>query len=169
MVKILSGILVLMLIVGCADVAVMDSSTGPICEWGTQEFDLCRYDTHDEMIEALIREMDLDEKIGQVTQSVWHNGVSPKIIRQKNIGSIIHTDGPTPGPNAMNWADKFDEFQGQALKTRLGIPLLIAVDAIHGQNTFEGAVVFPHNIGMAATRNMALIKRAAEITAKETA
>ena len=167
--KILSGIVVLILIVGCADVAVIDDSTGLICEWGTQEFDLCRYSTHEEMIEALIQEMDLDEKIGQMTQSVWHNGVSPKIIRQKNIGSIIHTDGPTPGPNAMDWADKFDEFQAEALKTRLGIPLLIAVDAIHGQNTFEGAVVFPHNIGMAATRNMALIKRAAEITAKETA
>ena len=167
--KILSGIVVLILIIGCADVAVIDNSTGLICEWGTQDFDLCRYKTHEEMVEALIREMDLDEKIGQMTQSVWHNGVSPKIIRQKNIGSIIHTDGPTPGPNAMDWADKFDEFQAEALKTRLGIPLLIAVDAIHGQNTFEGAVVFPHNIGMAATRNMALIKRAAEITAKETA
>ncbi len=167
--KILSGIVVLILIIGCADVAVIDNSTGLICEWGTQDFDLCRYKTHEEMVEALIQEMDLDEKIGQMTQSVWHNGVSPKIIRQKNIGSIIHTDGPTPGPNAMDWADKFDEFQAEALKTRLGIPLLIAVDAIHGQNTFEGAVVFPHNIGMAATRNMALIKRAAEITAKETA
>ena len=167
--KILSGIVVLILIIGCADVAVIDNSTGLICEWGTQDFDLCRYKRHEEMVEALIREMDLDEKIGQMTQSVWHNGVSPKIIRQKNIGSIIHTDGPTPGPNAMDWADKFDEFQAEALKTRLGIPLLIAVDAIHGQNTFEGAVVFPHNIGMAATRNMALIKRAAEITAKETA
>lgn len=168
-VKMLSGIVVLILIVGCADVAVIDNSTGLICEWGTQDFDLCRYKTHEEMVEALIQEMDLDEKIGQMTQSVWHNGVSPKIMRQKNIGSIIHTDGPTPGPSALDWADKFDEFQKEALKTRLGIPLLIAVDAIHGQNTFEGAVVFPHNIGMAATRNMALIKRAAEITAKETA
>ncbi len=167
--KILSGIVVLILIVGCADVAVIDDSTGLICEWGTQEFDLCRYSTHEEMIEALIQEMDLDEKIGQMTQSVWHNGVSPKIIRQKNIGSIVHTEGPTPGPSATDWADTFDEFQAEAMKTRLGIPLLVAVDAVHGQNTFEGAVIFPHNIGMAATRNMDLIKRAAEITAKETA
>ncbi|MDX2412513.1 MAG: hypothetical protein QNK34_11205 [Woeseiaceae bacterium] len=44
----LSGIVVLMLIVGCADVTVIDNSTGLICEWGTQEFDLCRYGTHEE-------------------------------------------------------------------------------------------------------------------------
>jgi beta-glucosidase len=60
----LSGIVVLILIVGCADVAVIDNSTGLICEWGTQDFDLCRYKTHEEMVEALIQEMDLDEKIG---------------------------------------------------------------------------------------------------------
>jgi len=167
--KILSGIVVLVLIVGCGLITAKDNSKGLICEWGTQEFDLCRYETQEEMIEALVQEMDLDEKIGQMTQSIWHNGVSPKIIRQKNIGSIVHTEGPTPGPSATDWVDTFDEFQAEALKTRLGIPLLIAVDAVHGQNTFEGAVIFPHNIGMAATRNMDLIKRAAEITAKETA
>lgn len=167
--KVLPGIVILILTVGCADVAVKDNSTGLICQWGAQEFDLCRYDTHEEMIEAFIREMDLEEKIGQMTQSVWHNEVSPRIIREKMIGSIIHTEGPTPGASVMDWADKFNEFQAEASKTRLGVPLLIAVDAVHGQNTFEGAVIFPHNIGMAATRNMDLIRRAAEITAKEVA
>ncbi len=104
-----------------------------------------------------------------MTQSVWHVDVSPDIIREKSIGSIIHTDGPVPGPDAMDWINKFNEFQTEALKTRLGIPLLIAVDAVHGQNTFDGAVIFPHNIGMAATRNVALIKKASQITAKEVA
>jgi len=140
-----------------------------ICLWGTQEFNLCQYNTQEQMIEALTREMSLDEKIGQMTQSIWHKGVSPEIIRDKRIGSIIHTDGPTPGPEAQDWVNTFNEFQSKALKTRLGIPLLIAVDAVHGQNTFEGAVIFPHNIGMAATRNMSLIKQAAQITAKEVA
>jgi beta-glucosidase len=139
-----------------------------ICKWGTQEFDLCAYSNDDDRIAALIAEMTLDEKIGQMTQSVWHNGVTPEIIKDKAIGSIIHTEGPTPGKKAKDWQDNFDRFQAHALETRLGIPLLIAVDAVHGQNTFEGAVIFPHNIGMAATRNMPLIKAAAEVTAKET-
>jgi beta-glucosidase len=113
--------------------------------------------------------MTLDEKIGQMTQSVWHNNVSPQIIQDKTIGSIIHTEGPTPGSKVSDWVNNFDEFQAHALKTRLGIPLLIAVDAIHGQNTFEGAVIFPHNLGMGATRNFDLIRRAAQVTAVETA
>ncbi|WP_371195263.1 glycoside hydrolase family 3 protein [Glaciecola sp. SC05] len=140
-----------------------------ICEWGTERFDLCQYESEPEMVKALIEKMTLQEKIGQMTQSVWHNGVNPDIIREQNIGSIIHTQGPTPGPLPLDWINKFDEFQIQALQTRLGIPLMTAVDAVHGQNTFEGAVIFPHNIGMAATRNFDLIQRAAEITAIEMA
>lgn len=140
-----------------------------ICEWGTQRFNLCQFSSEAEMVDALIAEMTLQEKIGQMTQSVWHNGVTPDIIREKAIGSIIHTQGPTPGPLALDWIDTFDAFQTQALQTRLGIPLMTAVDAVHGQNTFEGAVIFPHNIGMAATRNFDLIQRAAEITAIEMA
>ena len=81
-------------------------------------------------------------------------------LRAGQIGSVI---------NQVD-VDTVNELQRIAVEeSRLGIPLLIGVDAVHGQNTFEGAVIFPHNIGMAATRNMDLIKRAAEITAIETA
>lgn len=162
---------VLVIIAGCATSETIEhrDADGNICHWGKKKFDLCQYTTREAKIDALLTAMTLDEKIGQMTQSVWHNGVSPKVIRKEKIGSIIHTDGPVPGPNAMDWIHKFDEFQKQALNTRLGIPLLIGVDAVHGQNTFEGAVVFPHNIGMAATRNMELINQAARITAKEMA
>ena len=120
--------------------------TDIICKWGSQEFDLCVFSSDEARVAALLSEMTLDEKIGQMTQSIWHNGVTPEIIKSKAIGSIIHTEGPTPGESAKDWLDLFDKFQRQALSTRLGIPLLIAVDAVHGQNTFEGAVIFPHNI-----------------------
>jgi len=162
---------VLLMTAGCANIGTVEQrdADGNICHWGRQQFDLCQYPTRDAKIGALLREMTLDEKIGQMTQSIWHNGVSPRVIRRKKIGSIIQTDGPTPGVNAMDWIHKFDEFQKQALKTRLGIPLLIGVDAVHGQNTFAGAVIFPHNIGMAATGNMELIQQAARVTAEEMA
>ena len=148
---------------------VRDPVSDTICTWGKENFDLCKFDDDEQRIEALLSEMSLKEKIGQMTQSIWHNNVSPKIIRAHTIGSIIHTEGPTPGPKAIDWTKKFNAFQRQALRTRLGIPLLIAVDAVHGQNTFEGAVIFPHNIGMAASRNLGLIKQAAQITAIEAA
>ncbi len=169
--KLLLPLATVVITAGCAGVAAVerDPESNIICKWGEQALDLCQYSGQEERIEALIREMNLDEKIGQMTQSVWHNKVSPRIVRARNIGSIIHTEGPTPGDAATDWIRKFNEFQSEALNTRLGIPLLIGVDAIHGQNTFEGAVIFPHNIGMAATRNMALIEQAARITAREVA
>jgi len=162
---------ILLFSIGCANVPVIerDLTSNTICKWGRQQFDLCQYADTDMRIEALIGEMSLDEKIGQMTQSVWHNNVSPSIVREQTIGSIIHTEGPTPGAAAIDWIHTFNDFQGEALKTRLGIPLLIAVDAVHGQNTFDGAVIFPHNIGMAATRNMDLIEQAARVSAKEIA
>ena len=144
-----------------------NSSSELICEWGTEKIDLCAFSKDEDRVSAIINEMTLDEKIGQMTQSIWHNNVNPRTIREFTIGSIIHTEGPVPGKHPNDWMDKFDQFQRQALKTRLGIPLLIGVDAIHGQNTFDGAVIFPHNIGMAATRNIALIQKAARATALE--
>ncbi|GAA0856268.1 glycoside hydrolase family 3 protein [Aliiglaciecola litoralis] len=161
----------LLILVGCSSFTGKKESEeiAVICQWGEQKFDLCQYDSYAQMVEGLLTEMTLDEKVGQMTQSIWHNNVSPEIIRDRRIGSIIHTEGPTPGPDAMDWINKFNEFQSRALETRLGIPLLIAVDAVHGQNTFEGAVIFPHNIGMAATRNMSLIEQAGYITAIEAA
>ena len=169
---------ILPLVVACGLAAISISATATaeetakqdvICEWGEQKFNLCEYRTDDQRVEALLAEMTLDEKIGQMTMSIWHNGVSPEIVRDFAIGSVIHTEGPFPGETAADWTARFDEFQREAMRTRLGIPLLIGVDAVHGQNTFEGAVIFPHNIGMAATRNMDLVRRAAEITAIEVA
>ena len=150
-------------------VEVAESRQDVICTWGEDQFDLCRFDSQEAMVEALLAEMTLDEKIGQMTMSIWHNNVTPEVIRDENIGAIIHTEGPVPGPKPADWVAKLDEFQQRALETRLGIPLLIGVDAVHGQNTFEGAVIFPHNIGMGATRNMDLVRQAAEITAIEVA
>lgn len=172
--KLICLISFLSLLVSCASQKdnleqLVDSSSGIICEWGTAKFNLCQFRTDEQRVEALLSEMTLQEKVGQMTQSVWHNNVSPDTIRSRFIGSVIHTEGPVPGPTVKDWTDNFDRFQQAALNTRLGIPLLIGVDAVHGQNTFEGAVIFPHNIGMAATRNFELIKQAAEITAVEVA
>ena len=120
-------------------------------------------------IDSLLILMTLDEKIGQMTQ-VRHfdDLINDDEITTKFIGSVIHTQGPTPGKNATEWQAKFITLQKKALATRLGIPLLVAVDAVHGQNTFDGATIFPHNIGLGATQNIALIEEIASITAHET-
>ena len=119
-------------------------------------------------VDSLLAVMTLDEKIGQMTQvrHFW-DLESDTLVTSKFIGSIIHTQGGDPGKTAKEWQNRFMALQKKALQTRLGIPLLLGVDAVHGQNTFDGATIFPHNIGMGATRNADLVKKAAEITAIE--
>jgi len=69
-------------------------------------------------------------------------------------GSILSGGGSVPAPNAtaFQWNNMTDYFQRSALKTRLGIPLMYGIDAVHGHNNVYGATIFPHNIGLGATR-----------------
>ncbi len=118
-------------------------------------------------VESLLAQMTLDEKIGQMTQVRHFDDITIDEIKTKFIGSIIHTQGPTPGNDAAEWQAKFIELQKLALSTRLGIPMFFGVDAVHGQNTYAGATIFPHNIGLGAARNAKLVEDASAITAIE--
>lgn len=121
----------------------------------------------EEKIEAILQQMTLEEKIGQMSQVRHFDDITLEDIKTKYIGSVIHTQGPLPGNDALEWQEKFSQLQQQALETRLGIPLLFGVDAVHGQNTYEGATIFPHNIGLGASGNADLVQKAAAITAIE--
>jgi beta-glucosidase len=70
------------------------------------------------------------------------------------IGSILSSGGSAPFENALSsdWADMVDGFQKSALESRLGIPLIYGIDAVHGNNSIYGATIFPHNISLGATR-----------------
>ena len=118
-------------------------------------------------IDSLLARMTLDEKIGQMSQVRHFDDISEDDITSKLIGSVIHTEGQLPGENASEWQAKFSRLQDKALSTRLGIPLLLGVDAVHGQNTLDGATIFPHNIGLGASGNPKLVEKAASITALE--
>lgn len=122
----------------------------------------------EQKVEALLSRMTLDEKIGQMTLVRHFEDNIDKDIAGKFIGGVMHSQGPLPGENAAGWQARFVELQKMALSTRLGIPLLIGVDAVHGQNTFEGATIFPHNIGLGASGNERLVEEIAAITAIET-
>lgn len=123
--------------------------------------------TIEQRVESLLGQMTLQEKVGQMTQVRHFDDITMDDVKSKFIGSVIHTQGPVPGKDALEWQGKFAELQKQALSTRLGIPLLFGVDAVHGQNTYEGATIFPHNIGLGASGNAALVEKAAAITAIE--
>ena len=118
-------------------------------------------------VDSLLQMMTLEEKIGQMSQVRHFWDISKNDVATKFIGSVIHTQGGNPGQTAKEWQQNFIKLQKEALSTRLGIPLLFGVDAVHGQNTFNGATIFPHNIGLGATANEKLVKEIAAITALE--
>jgi beta-glucosidase len=118
----------------------------------------------------LLGRMTLAEKVGQMTQAERLDVVDdPSLVTTYGLGSVLSGGGSVPDPNtAEAWADTVDTFQRAALDTRLGIPLLYGVDSVHGHGNLRGATVFPHNIGLGATRDPALVQRIGHITAMET-
>lgn len=123
----------------------------------------------EDRVEDLLSLMTLEEKIGQMTQAERMYIINSDIA-EYFIGSVLSGGGSTPYNNTPEgWADMYDSFQKDALSTRLGIPIIYGVDAIHGHNNLFGATIFPHNIGLGATRDPELVKLIAQITAIETA
>ncbi|MBN9328674.1 MAG: glycoside hydrolase family 3 C-terminal domain-containing protein, partial [Cellulomonas sp.] len=101
--------------------------------------------------------MTLPEKVGQMLQLNAKDGVEP-LVRDFHVGSILHASPD----NVLQAHDLTDG-------TRLRIPLLVAEDCIHGHSFFEGATIFPTQLGMAATWDPDLLERAARATAVEVA
>ena len=118
-------------------------------------------------IEDLLERMTLLEKIGQMTQ-VDVNSLEDGAVREFGIGSVLSGGGGNPTPNnPPTWADMVHHVQSEALESRLGIPLLYGVDAVHGHSNVRGATIFPHNVGLGATRDPELVERIGRITARE--
>jgi len=125
--------------------------------------------SYDLKVRELLGKMSLDEKIGQMTQAEQSalNDISD--IEKYFLGSLLSggSSDPKNGNSLEAWTDMYDGYQQRALQTRLGIPILYGVDAVHGHNNVLGAVVFPHNIGLGCTRNPSLVEKAAQVTGEE--
>src|SRR5213082_3776857 len=130
-------------------------------------------------IEALLKRMTLEEKVGQMTQlaiGMIATGqdqtvqIDPakldKAIGHYGVGSIlnVHEQALT----VDKWQEIIGQIQTAAKKTRLGIPVIYGIDSIHGATYIQGSTLFPQEIGMAATWNPELMKRGSEIAAMET-
>ena len=123
----------------------------------------------DPQIDEVLAKMTLDEKIGQMTQPDMSYLKDEAHITEYFLGSVLSGGGsdPTPENTFEDWRDLYNRYQERALATRLGIPLLYGVDAVHGHNNVVGAVIFPHNIGLGATRDAALVEEISRATAVE--
>jgi beta-glucosidase len=120
-------------------------------------------------VESLLARMTLAEKIGQMTQPDHEFLRDPSEIAELFLGSVLSggSSDPADGNSLQAWTEMYEAYQRVALETRLRIPILYGVDAVHGHSNVLGAVIFPHNIGLGATRDPDLVRRIAEITGAE--
>src|SRR5436305_2680876 len=121
-------------------------------------------------VDDLLSRMSLAEKIGQMTQAERGSvDKDPSTITKDNLGSLLSGGGSVPTPNTPTaWADMVDRYQRAALDTRLHIPLLYGIDTVHGDGNMYGATVFPHNIGLGASRDPRLVYDVEHVAAEET-
>jgi len=137
----------------------------------------------DKKVDALLAKMTIDEKIGQMTQVTLDvvlqtaNGAATQptqidadkikeALEKYHVGSILNVSGAAY--TCEHWYKIISDIQSAAAQTRLKIPVLYGIDAMHGQNYVQGSTLFPQEIGMAATFNPELAKREGAITAYET-
>jgi beta-glucosidase len=123
----------------------------------------------DSKVRALLARMTLEEKIGQMVQAEQSALKELSDIENYFLGSLLSggTSDPKTGNGLRDWTDLYDSLQARTQKTRLRIPILYGIDAVHGHNNVLNATIFPHNIGLGCTRSPDLVERAARITALE--
>ncbi|QHO28037.1 Lysosomal beta glucosidase [Arachis hypogaea] len=136
------------------------------------------YKNPNEPIEArlkdLLSRMTLKEKIAQMTQ-IERRVASSSALKDLNIakqtlefhGFSAPNNGPFEKALSSDWSDMVDGYQKLALESRLGIPIIYGIDAVHGNNSVYGATIFPHNVGLGATRDTDLVQRIGAATSLE--
>ena len=124
----------------------------------------------EEFVKSLVQKMTLDEKVGQMTQVDKRMLDSESDIATYFLGSLLSGGGSVPDDNSpTGWVNMINRYQKQALSTRLKIPLIYGIDAVHGHSNVVGATIFPHNIGLGCSNNPNLIYKVNQATAIEVA
>uniref|UniRef100_A0A7C9EXW4 Beta-glucosidase n=1 Tax=Opuntia streptacantha TaxID=393608 RepID=A0A7C9EXW4_OPUST len=122
----------------------------------------------EDRVKDLLSRMTLKEKLAQMTQ-IERRVASPYALKELGIGSVMSAGGSAPFERATSadWADMIDNFQKYAMESRLGIPVIYGLDAVHGNSNVYGTTIFPHNVNLGATRDPDLAHRIGAATALE--
>ena len=159
----------------CIPGLIMATLSG--CNWDTSTSEI------DPELQALLAQMTVEQKVGQMTQlnlgflstsTEQHDGKPKEVdwakvkeaVQKYHVGSILNSNGYAKP--LEEWHEIINVIQRLAADTDHGIPVLYGIDAIHGATYIENAVLFPHNIAMAATRDRSLVRGGAEATASLT-
>jgi beta-glucosidase len=127
-------------------------------------------------IDEFLARLSLEEKVGQMIQADIAS-IKPEDLRAYPLGSVLAGGNSPPlsgddRDSAAEWLATTRRFHAVATEKRPGhvpIPLIIGIDAVHGNSNVKGATLFPHNVALGATRDPVLVRRIAAATAEETA
>ena len=124
----------------------------------------------DMRVEQLLSRMNLEQKIGQMTQTERMT-VTPEEVKSFHLGSVLSGGGSAPGKNQpTDWLAMCDEYWASSMEEdseHIAIPILYGVDAVHGHNNVRGATLFPHNIGLGAANDPEVVFKISQATARE--
>src|SRR3954451_5880534 len=126
----------------------------------------------DERVQAIVAGMTLEQKIGQMTQAEIRS-ITPDEVRRYYIGSILNGGGAWPAMNMHasvdDWLKLSEAFYRASMSTdmKVKVPVIWGTDAVHGHNNVHGATLFPHNIGLGAAHDPALMERIGHATAAQ--
>ncbi|GAB3341295.1 glycoside hydrolase family 3 protein [Marilutibacter aestuarii] len=150
------------------------TEAGDANPWPAVEWPFAADPALEARIDALMARMTVEEKVGQLIQGDIGT-ITPEDVRKYHIGSILAGGNSDPGgkynADPADWLALSDAFYEASMDTRDGgvaIPAIFGIDAVHGQSNIVGATLFPHNIGLGATRNAELMRRIGRVTAIET-
>lgn len=158
--RILLSLFVLLLSIGC-------DNKGNTEKKDPSKFSKIEITSFDD-IDILIESMTLEEKVGQIIQRNFDDVDEYYELTDYNIGSVLSGGGGSPTENTPEgWVDRYNSLQEKSMESSAGIPIIYAVDAVHGHNNVKNAIIFPHNIGLGAANNTELMEEIGAITAKE--
>jgi len=171
-----------LLILGCKDAGKDKPATPAKAEdpaavhpeiWPSPKWPLDKDAAIEEKIAALLKKMTVEEKVGQVVQGDIAS-ITPADMKKYHLGSVLNGGGSAPGNDELappkKWLALADEFYAASIDTSdggVGIPMIWGTDAMHGHSNIIGSVLFPHNVGLGATRNPKLLGEIARVTAEQ--
>jgi len=151
------------------------SSEAAAATWPAVKSPIKQDPTIESKIDDWLTKMSIEQKVGQMIQAEIKS-ISPDDAAKYHIGSILNGGGSWPTDKADGplgaWLNMANLFYGASMNTgddRLAIPIMWGTDAVHGHNNVVGATVFPHNIGLGAANNPALMRDIGTATAREVA
>ncbi|CAN7244144.1 exo 1,3/1,4-beta-D-glucan glucohydrolase [Pseudoxanthomonas sp. LjRoot168] len=156
------------------DKAAAPATAADATPWPQVAWPLAEDAALEQRITDLMATMTVEEKVGQLVQGDIAS-ITPDDVRKYRLGSILAGGNSDPGgrydASPTEWLALADAFYEASMDTSQGgkaIPIIFGIDAVHGQSNIVGATLFPHNIGLGATRNPDLLRRIGEVTALET-